>query len=104
MASRGPADTLLALALVHHLAIGNNVPLPEIAAFFAEIGTRAIVEFVPKSDSQIGRMLVSREDVFPDYSQAGFEAAFTGPFEILCREGIAGTERTLYLLARRGAV
>ena len=30
---RGPADALLALALVHHLAIGHNLPLERIAAF-----------------------------------------------------------------------
>ena len=29
---RANADALLALALVHHLAIGNNVPLPAVAA------------------------------------------------------------------------
>jgi ribosomal protein L11 methylase PrmA len=35
LAQRGPADIVMALALVHHLAIGNNVPFSMIADFFA---------------------------------------------------------------------
>src|ERR1043165_3348929 len=73
---RGPADLLLALALVHHLAIGNNVPLPRIAAWFARLARRAIVEWVPKDDPQTRRLLVAREDVFPGDHLQGFEAAF----------------------------
>ena len=99
--ARGPADVVLALALIHHLAIGNNVPLPDVAAYFARLGRRAVVEFVPKEDSQVRRLLGSRRDVFPDYHEAGFEAAVAEAFEIESREPIAGTARTLYRLRRR---
>ena len=34
---RGPADTVLALALIHHLAISNNLPFVKIASFFRKI-------------------------------------------------------------------
>lgn len=98
---RGPVDAVFALALVHHLAISNNVPLPLLASFFARAGRWAIVEFIPKSDSQVQRLLATREDVFPDYTREGFEAAFSGPFEIIAAESIAGSERTLYLVRRR---
>ena len=53
---RGPCDTTLALALIHHLAISNNVPLPRIADFFARLGRALIIEFVPKSDTQVQRL------------------------------------------------
>jgi hypothetical protein len=46
---RGPAGTVMALALVHHLAISNNVPLDVLARFLAAAGTYLIIEFVPKS-------------------------------------------------------
>ncbi|HEY2158117.1 MAG TPA: SAM-dependent methyltransferase [Isosphaeraceae bacterium] len=98
---RGPADVVLALALVHHLAIGNNVPLPKVAELFADLGRNLIIEFVPKSDSQVRRLLVVREDIFPGYTREGFEAAFAGHFSTEAVEPIAGTERTLYLLRRR---
>lgn len=100
--SRGPADVVLALALVHHLAIGNNTPLRRVADYFSRLGKRLIIEFVPKGDSQVDRMLASREDVFDDYHEDGFEAAFARRFDIERRETIQGTKRTLYLMRRRG--
>ena len=97
---RGPADVALALALVHHLAITGNVPLQKVAKLFAAICTFLIVEFVPKEDSQVQRMLAAREDVFADYSQAGFEEAFRSEFTIVESTAIAGSVRTLYLMKR----
>lgn len=102
LAERGPADALLALALVHHLAIGNNVPLPEVARWMASLGEWAIVEFVPKEDSQVQRMLASRDDVFPGYSLGGFRAAFSREFEQVAESSVAESLRTLHLFRRRG--
>lgn len=99
---RGPADAALALALIHHLAISNNVPLDRLAAFFADICHYLIIEFVPKSDSQVQRLLSTREDIFPHYTQEGFESAFSRYFHIERREPIRTTERTLYLMRTRG--
>jgi len=100
LAERGPADAVLALALVHHLAIGNNVPLDRVASFFASIGSWLIVEFVPKEDSQVERLLASREDVFGDYTVDGFESGFGREFEIVDRSPIEGSVRTLCLMRR----
>jgi hypothetical protein len=93
--------SVVALALVHHLAISNNVPLPRMAAFFACTASTLVVEFVPKEDSQVQRLLATRADVFPDYTQAAFEAAFQDLFEVLARERVPGTTRTLYAMRRR---
>jgi len=98
---RGPADVVLALALVHHLAISNNLPLALVADYFARLGRELIVEFVPKHDSQVERLLATREDIFPDYTQDGFEASFGTRFEIRERRPVAGSERTLYRMSRR---
>ena len=100
LAARGPAGLILALALVHHLAIANNVPLVQIAAYFAELSPWLIIEFVPKSDSQVERLLASREDIFPDYTVAGFEAAFSQHYRVQDRAAIPGSERTLFLMER----
>ena len=98
---RGPADAVMALALVHHLAIGNNVPLPQVASFLADLGRWAIIEFVPKSDSQVKRLLAAREDIFSDYNVGGFERAFSDAFELRRRDPITESERTLYLWEKR---
>lgn len=101
LAARGPADLILALAVTHHLAVGNNVPLPKLAAYFASLGRRAIVEFVPKSDPMVQGLLRSRADVFEDYDEAGFERALDRFFLIDERVTLAPSTRTLYLLTTR---
>jgi ribosomal protein L11 methylase PrmA len=95
---RGPADALLALALVHHLAIGHNLPLERIADGFARLGRALVIAYVPKSDSQVQRMLRSRPDIFPSYTREGFEAAFRKSFTIEAVEPVSGSERVLYLM------
>ncbi len=98
---RAPADVALALALVHHLAIGNNLPLSRIAAFLARACHVLIIEFVPKSDSQVQRLLATRQDIFPNYTQEAFEAEFGRHFTIERQAAIRESERTLYLMRRR---
>src|SRR6185312_10488268 len=61
---RANADAILALALVHHLAITRNVPLPMVFDLFADLAEWAIVEFVPKGDPMVRWLLATRRDVF----------------------------------------
>ena len=98
---RDEPDVILALALVHHLAIGNNVPLPGIADLFARMAPRAVVEFVPKEDPMTRRLLAARRDIFPDYTLEGFRSAFATRFEVVREAPIADSPRTLFLLRRR---
>jgi hypothetical protein len=98
---RGPTDTVLALALIHHLAISNNVPLGKLALFFSEICNSMIIEFVPKSDSQVQKLLRTRPDVFPGYTRESFEAEFSRHFSIQSGRQISGSERFLYLMTKR---
>jgi hypothetical protein len=98
---RGPVSMVLALALIHHLAISNNVPLRKAAHFFRQISETLVIEFVPKSDSQVQRLLRSREDIFEEYSVDGFEEAFGYDYDILAKEPLEDSERILYLMKRK---
>jgi len=100
--SRGPADALLALALVHHLALTHNVPLPMIASWLAGLGRRAVVEFVPKSDPQAQRLLAIREDIFARYDRAHLEEALGAHFAIEAAVELPGSGRVLYVCGPRG--
>jgi hypothetical protein len=101
LVERGPAGLVMALALVHHLAIGNNLPLQRVAAFFRELAEWAIVEFIPKTDPKVELLLADREDVFSSYNQEQFERACSAHFTIEEREPINESERSLYLLRAR---
>lgn len=94
-------DTVLALALIHHLAISNNIPLDKIADFFRKICRFLIIEFVPKTDSQVIKMLSSRTDIFPEYEKDSFEKVFSRYFIIRERSDIIESERTLYFMERK---
>jgi hypothetical protein len=100
LVERGPADAVLALALVHHLAISNNVPFSRIAGFLSDISHWLVVEFIPKTDSQVQRLLATREDIFPDYTHQAFEQEFGRYFATDDAADIQQSQRTLYLMHR----
>lgn len=102
LTDRGPASVVLALAVIHHLAITNNTPLERMAEYFARLGSHLIVEFVPKSDPQVSRLLVSREDVFPNYTREEFESAFEEHYETKTAQPVPDTERWIYWMRKRG--
>lgn len=93
---RGRADFLLALALVHHLAIGNNVPLDACVRFLRGIAPAGVVEFVTKDDPMVKRLLATRDDVFPDYSVEHFVACLEREFTIRRRQTTHDGTRVLF--------
>lgn len=101
MSQRGPVDLVLALALIHHMAIGNNVPFDRLAAFFAGLGDRLVIEFVPKDDPMVQTMLSTRRDIFVDYDEQTFQRAFRRWFDVERREALPGSSRSLYLMRSR---
>jgi hypothetical protein len=57
---RATADAAMALALLHHLVFGHNVPLPQAVAWLVGLAPRGLIEFVPPEDVQVRRMLARR--------------------------------------------
>ena len=98
LAERGPVDVILALAIVHHLTISHNVSFNKIASFLSTISNWLIIEFVPKNDSQVQRLLSTRKDIFPEYTQQIFEHELGKTFTIVSSIRIKDSERTLYLM------
>ena len=101
---RGPVDCILALALIHHLAISNNVPLLNLADTLSKVCSDLIIEFIPKSDSQVQRLLASRVDIFPNYSEFDFESSFLKTFTIEKKVPIEKSSRTLYWFKNRSQI
>jgi hypothetical protein len=97
---RGPADAVMALALMHHLTISNNVPFESLARFLTRLGRWLIIEFVPKEDPQAQKLLVWREDIFGDYARETFETVFGRHYRIRESLEVTATGRRLYLMER----
>jgi hypothetical protein len=104
LCERGPADVVLALAIIHHLAIGRNLPLRHVAEFFAAAGDHVIVEFVPKEDSKVQILLASRQDIFDEYDAEHFEAAMSQYFKLIEKKPIQHSKRTLYLYKKKRTI
>ncbi len=98
--NRTNVDLILALALIHHLAIGKNIPMDKIARFFHRMCQYLIIEFVPKEDEKVQFMLQQREDIFPYYTEPVFVSVFANYFSVVEKQAISGTTRTLYLMKR----
>jgi hypothetical protein len=99
--NRIKADLTLALALVHHLAIGKNISLDKIAAFFSSVSKHLIIEFVPLEDEKVQLMLSQKEIAYPHYTIGEFESNFQQYFTIDRKELIAGSSRVLYLMNKK---
>jgi ribosomal protein L11 methylase PrmA len=97
---RGPSDCILALGLIHHLAISNNLPFELIASHFSQLGKSLIIEFVQKEDSQVIKLLSSRKDIFTGYSVENFENIFSRYFNIVEKKKIKDSYRVLYFMKR----
>jgi hypothetical protein len=97
---RGPADTVLALALVHHLTLRGNVPLSSVATMLAAMGKSLIVEFVPAEDPQAQRLVAHRLEGPHPYSREVFERAFQRHFTIIDTQIIENTGRLIYVMTR----
>jgi 2-polyprenyl-3-methyl-5-hydroxy-6-metoxy-1,4-benzoquinol methylase len=94
--NRSKFDLVFALALIHHLAIGKNISLEQIASLFAQIGKNLIVEFIPKNDPKVQEMLLHRIDLFAAYTQENFEAVFGSFFTLQKKLPVPGSERIIY--------
>jgi len=101
LVKRGPVDIAFAFALVHHLAISNNLPFSKIAQFCAQICNWLIIEFVPKQDKKVKKLLATREDIFPNYNQDNFEKVLAKYFEIIKTNQIKNSLRVLYLMKKK---
>lgn len=91
-------DLALALALLHHLAIGHNLPLDYCADFFRRVADVLVIEWVPKSDSKVAALLRNRADIFTDYTEDSFQRAFGRHYRVRERQPLLNSDRVLYLL------
>lgn len=99
--SRTNVDIILALALIHHLVIGKNIPFAAIADFFQRTTRYLIIEFVPGNDEKVQYMLKQKITSYDNYNQHSFESLFNQHFTIEKKQSIPGNYRTLYLMKKK---
>jgi SAM-dependent methyltransferase len=97
LADRGKPDLVLALALVHHIAIGGNVPVAEVVDWLAGLGSALVVEFPTRDDPMVQQLLApKREGLHPDYELEFFERCLHEAFDVQRSERLESGTRVLY--------
>jgi len=98
--ARAGADAVLALALVHHLAITGNVPLDRVIEWVIDSAPSGVIEFVPKDDPMVRELLRLRDDVFDDYDAEHFLQQVTERATVVRRETLSPGGRILIAYER----
>jgi hypothetical protein len=97
---RGRPELVLALALIHHLALAGNQPLENLAAFFGRIAPWLVIEFVPENDPQAQSLRDRTGGIHHRYDREHFEGCMGRYFSVLQCEVVTKSGRTLYLMRR----
>jgi ribosomal protein L11 methylase PrmA len=98
--ARARADAVLALALIHHVAISKNVPLADVVAWLTDLAPRGVIEFVPKNDPMVVELLRMREDIFPQYTEEHFVKCLEQRARIVASETVSANGRKLFAFER----
>lgn len=94
-------DTVLMLALVHHLMATEGIPLFEIFRLANDITRRfLIIEYVDPADPMFKRLIRGREALFQSLDREAFEASASRFFEIV-RSQQVGPKRYVYVMAKK---
>ena len=102
---RGRPDLVLALALVHHVAISANVPVREVVDWLASLGGALVVEFPTRDDPMVQKLLApKRAGLHPDYEREFFERCLHGAFDVRRTEHLGSGSRILYFATPKGGV
>jgi len=99
--TRAKGDALLALAVVHHLAIARNIPLDMAVDWLMGLAPAGIIEFPSKSDPMVQELLSSRADIFPNYTEEAFLASVGQRAEIVSQRRLGGNGRLMIRYEKR---
>lgn len=94
-------DCVLALAVIHHLLVGANLPMAAIRDLMATLTRRhLILEFVPTDDVMFRRLIEFRVNLFDHITLGHCLDVFGESFRLLRRESIRNSPRTLLLFEK----
>jgi ribosomal protein L11 methylase PrmA len=95
LSARARQDGAIALAVIHHMVIGGNLPLPQVVEWLVGLAPKGVIEFVPKTDPMVAEMLLLRDDIFPDYTEENFLSLVSAKARITERHRFAQNGRLL---------
>lgn len=101
LGERGKIDAMVALAVIHHIAIGRNVPLDMAVDWLIGLAPNGVIEFPNKDDVMVRKLLANRKDIFPDYTEEAF-LHHVGARAAIVEQKKLGEDGRLIVQYRRG--
>jgi ribosomal protein L11 methylase PrmA len=93
---RKNADFIVCLAFIHHMVIGKNISLENYINWILSLANQGIIEFISKEDPMVHKMLLLREDIFPDYSFENFKQILSRKAQIIEIKKIKETRQLIF--------
>jgi hypothetical protein len=93
---RGRPELVLALALIHHVVIGGNIPMAEFVQWLKDLGGDLVIEFVTRKDPMVVSLLRNKDDHYSDYDEQTFERELSARFSIAKRQPLGSGTRIMY--------
>ncbi len=87
---------MLSLAFEHHLAIAKNIPLDQTVKWLINTAPQGLIEYVPKNDETIKKMLTLKGDIFKDYNEENFKSLILRNANIVSEKVISDSGRKIF--------
>ncbi len=100
--ARNRPDLVVCLAVIHHMALASNVPIPMFLDWLASLGAELIIEFVDRDDPMVRKLLANKTEQHADYNKEKFERALLERFVLHASQPLKGGLRQLYFCSPRG--
>ena len=98
---RANFDCVLALAFQHHLTIAKNIPLEDVLSWIVALAPIGLIEFVPKNDETVQKMIKLKGDIFPNYNEENFKEFILKKATIVSEFQVTKSGRKIYEFERK---
>jgi hypothetical protein len=96
---RNRPELVIVLALVHHIALSANVPIPMFLDWLRSLNASLVIEFVDRDDEMVEKLLQHKRERHEDYNLAAFETELARRFEVLDQRPLKDGKRRIYFCA-----
>ena len=100
IAERCKGDMVIALAFIHHLIVSRNIPLDQVLRWITNMAPSGLIEFVPKTDDMVTKLLELRDDEFPDYTEDNFTESLNSHARIIRHTQLFPSGRIIFEYSR----
>jgi SAM-dependent methyltransferase len=100
--AEGRFETVMMLAVLHHLLVTERVPLSSVLDLAANLTCRdLIIEYVDREDPMFQLLVRGREKLHSGFTREVFEKTCRQRFAIIEQQSMKGNLRTIYLLRKK---